>query len=109
MFRTFRQLALVLAITIIISLAVMPLVSFVRDIRKYSDLEAPGVAFVLTPDHGTAAIFFGNRSFAVVARVEGTPAYKNFMLQQNTSFATSDRSGDIQSPVSKLWGLNGGL
>ncbi|KAG5772901.1 hypothetical protein H9Q72_001080 [Fusarium xylarioides] len=109
MFRTYRQLALVLAITIISSLAVMPLVSFVRDIRSYSDLESPGIAFTLTPDHATAAIFFGNRSSAAVARVEGTPAYKDLMLRQNTSLATSDRSGDFQSPVSQLWDLNGGL
>jgi hypothetical protein len=51
MFCTIRQLALVLAIAIISSLPVMPLVSFVRDIRSYSDLEAPGIAFILTPDH----------------------------------------------------------
>ncbi|KAF5984317.1 pantothenate transporter liz1 [Fusarium coicis] len=109
MFRTLWQLALVLTITIISALVVMPIASFVRDIRKYSDLEAPGVAFVLTPDHGTAAIFFGNRSPAAVARVEGTPAYKDFILRQNTSFAASDRSGDRQSPVFQLWGHNGGL
>ncbi|KAG9503399.1 hypothetical protein J7337_006244, partial [Fusarium musae] len=58
---------------------------------------------------GTAAIFFGNRSTAAIARVEGTPAYKDFMLRQNTSFAASDRSGDLQSPVFQLWGHNGGL
>lgn len=52
MFRTNRQLFFILAITIISSLAAMPLVSFVRDLRSCSDLEAPGVAFVLTPDHG---------------------------------------------------------
>ncbi|KAF5584937.1 cytochrome P450 monooxygenase [Fusarium subglutinans] len=82
MLRTFPQLALVLAVTIISSLAVIQLVSFVRDIRSYSDLEAPGVAFVLKPDHGTAAIFLGNGSSVAVARVEGSQAYKDLMLRQ---------------------------
>ncbi|KAF5718701.1 heat shock 70 [Fusarium mundagurra] len=52
MFRTYRQLALVLAITIISSFAVTLLVSFVRDITSYSDLEVPDIAFTLTPDRG---------------------------------------------------------
>ncbi|KAF5542001.1 heat shock 70 [Fusarium mexicanum] len=106
MFRTFRQLALVLTIKIISSLAVMPLVSFVRDIRSYSDLEAPGVAFVLKPDHGTAAIFLGNGSSVAVARVEGSQAYKDVMLRRNTTLATTDNRSNLQRPIPDLWILN---
>ncbi|KAF5694936.1 major facilitator family transporter [Fusarium denticulatum] len=106
MFRTFRQLALILAITIISSLAVMLLVSFVRDIRSHGDLQAPDIAFTLTPDRGKAAIFIEYGSSAPIARVQGTPAYKDFILRQNTSFATSDRSSDLQSRVSQPWSLN---
>ncbi|KAG4268370.1 hypothetical protein FPRO04_12404 [Fusarium proliferatum] len=105
MFRTTRQLFFISAITIISSLAVMPLVSFVREIRSYSDLEAPGVAFVLTPDHGTVAIFFGNGSSVAVARVEGTQAYKDLMLRQNTTLITTENASNLKRPVSQVWGL----
>ncbi|KAF5582093.1 heat shock 70 [Fusarium pseudocircinatum] len=84
----------------------MLLVSFVRDLRSHSDFEAPDIAFTLTPDRGKAAIFIGYGSSAPIARVEGTPAYKDFMLRENTSFSTFNRSSDLQSPVSQLWGLN---
>ncbi|KAF5964953.1 putative heat shock protein 70 protein [Fusarium bulbicola] len=106
MFRTFRQLALVLTITIASSFAVTPLVSFVRDIRSYSDLKAPGVAFVLKPDHGTAAIFLGNGSSVAVARVEGSQAYKDLMLRQNTTLATTENRSNLQRPISDLWSLS---
>ncbi|KAF5563771.1 heat shock 70 [Fusarium phyllophilum] len=102
----FPQLAFILAISFISNFAARLLVSFVRDLRSHSGLEAPDIAFTLTPDLGKAAIFIGYGSTAVIARVEGAPAYKDFMLRQSTSFATSDRSGDLQSRVSQQWGLN---
>ncbi|KAF5600727.1 heat shock 70 [Fusarium pseudoanthophilum] len=106
MVRTFWQLALFLAIGVISNFAAVLLVSFVRGPRSNSDLEAPDVAFTLTPELGKAALFIGYGSTAAFARVEGTPAYKDFMLRQNPSFATSDRSDDLQTPVSQVRGLN---
>ncbi|CVK91905.1 uncharacterized protein FMAN_06974 [Fusarium mangiferae] len=105
MFHTFQRLTLILTITIISSVAVIPLVSVVRDIKSYSDVNAPGVAFALTPDHGTAAIFFGNGTSVAVARVEGTQAYKGLMLRQNTTFTATDNPSNLKTSVSQLWGL----
>ncbi|KAK2760147.1 hypothetical protein CKAH01_16550 [Colletotrichum kahawae] len=43
----------------------------------------PGVGFSLTPDYGTAAIYFQNGSYVEVARIEGSPAYKSFMRKSD--------------------------
>ncbi|KAG6983172.1 hypothetical protein FocnCong_v006354 [Fusarium oxysporum f. sp. conglutinans] len=85
MFRTFRQFGFIFAISIVSSLTVISLVSYVRDQRSCDDFDAPGVAFALTPDYGTAAIFFEYGPSTAVATVEGTPAYKDFILRQNAT------------------------
>ncbi|KAF4819089.1 hypothetical protein CGCSCA5_v004571 [Colletotrichum siamense] len=45
----------------------------------------PGVGFSLTPDYGTAAIYFQNGSHVEVARIEGSPAYKSFMRKRDNT------------------------
>ncbi|EQB56317.1 hypothetical protein CGLO_03669 [Colletotrichum gloeosporioides Cg-14] len=54
----------------------------------------PGVGFSLTPDYGTAAIFFQNGSHVEVARIEGSPAYKSFMRKgDNATSIVEDLPG----------------
>jgi hypothetical protein len=52
MFHTFRQFGFIFAISIVSSLTVITLVSYVRDQRSCDDFDAPGVAFALTLDYG---------------------------------------------------------
>ncbi|KAF5686913.1 heat shock 70 [Fusarium circinatum] len=60
---------------------------------------------VVTLDR-TAAIFLRNGSSVAVARVEGSQAYKDLMLRQNTTLATTDNRSNLQRPISDLWSLN---
>ncbi|KAI9702389.1 MAG: hypothetical protein M1836_000868 [Candelina mexicana] len=39
----------------------------------------PGVGFDLTLDYGTSVLYFPNRTSAIVAKIEGGPAYKHLM------------------------------
>ncbi|KAI9791910.1 MAG: hypothetical protein M1835_008209 [Candelina submexicana] len=39
----------------------------------------PGVGFDLTLDYGTSVLYFPNRTYAIVAKIEGGPAYKRLI------------------------------
>ncbi|KAH7166407.1 hypothetical protein EDB81DRAFT_284980 [Dactylonectria macrodidyma] len=60
----------------------------------------PGVAFDLTRDYGTAAIYYPNSSYAKVAYVEGSSAYKAFMRRDATATPVHDNSLCHLLPVS---------
>ncbi|KAG9256748.1 uncharacterized protein F5Z01DRAFT_487258 [Emericellopsis atlantica] len=68
-------------------------------------MQIPGVGFSLTPDHGVAAIFYKNKTWAEVARVEGSSTYKALMRKApSTELVPDQRSSwravtDVVCPV----------
>ncbi|KAH7140203.1 hypothetical protein B0J13DRAFT_419480, partial [Dactylonectria estremocensis] len=60
----------------------------------------PGVAFDLTPDYGTAAIYFQNSSYAKVAYVEGSATNKAFMRRNASQMPLKNNALCGMLPVS---------
>ncbi|KAF9878140.1 hypothetical protein CkaCkLH20_04178 [Colletotrichum karsti] len=59
--------------------------------------KVPGVGFSLTPDYGTAAIYFQNGSSVSVARIEGSPAYKSFMRKHDDRENAAEEASAVSS------------
>ncbi|KAI6763988.1 hypothetical protein HG530_007777 [Fusarium avenaceum] len=80
MLSTARTVIWFLIVTVISSIALIPLWSL---FGKQQNIDLPGVAFSLSPDYGTAAVYFSDGSNVAIARVEGNAAYKAFMRRND--------------------------
>ncbi|KAJ9669669.1 hypothetical protein H2201_000053 [Coniosporium apollinis] len=66
----------------------------------------PGVGLSLTPDYGTAAIYFANGSIAEVAQIEGRPEYKAFMRRKEAPSSLKTSLCDAFPPTLQQATLN---